>query len=86
MPVNDFFSILPALVFALFGCALLLMRFESSRVYVVFLTIGEVLAAIGLWRHSDFLGLIIRHNLLLVFIVLYSVGHALLCPIYEKTY
>ncbi len=57
MSVNDFFTILPAVLFALFGCALLLMRFDSSRIYVIFLTIGEVLAAVGLWRQSGFIGL-----------------------------
>jgi NADH-quinone oxidoreductase subunit N len=58
MPVNDLFSILPAVVLALFGCALLLMRFDSSRLYVIFLLIGELLAGIAIWRQSDFLGLV----------------------------
>jgi NADH-quinone oxidoreductase subunit N len=58
MPVNDLFSIMPAVVLALFGCALLLMRFDSSRLYVIFLLIGELLAGIGIWRQSEFLGLV----------------------------
>lgn len=57
MTVNDLFSILPTVVFALFGCAMLLMRFDSARVYPIFLAIGEMLALIGLWRQSDFIGL-----------------------------
>ncbi len=54
---NDFFSIMPAAVLALFGCALLLMRFDGGRVYPIFLVVGEALAAVGLWRQSDYAGL-----------------------------
>ncbi len=58
MAVNDFFSILPAAVIALFGCALLLMRFEGGRVYPMFVVVGEVLAGVGLWRQADYVGLV----------------------------
>lgn len=57
MPANDFFSIMPAAVTALFGCALLLMRLDSNRVYPMFVVVGELLAAVGLWRQSDYIGL-----------------------------
>lgn len=55
--VNDLFSILPALVLSLFGCAVLLLRFDSTRASVWMLTVGEVLAGIALWRQAGFLGL-----------------------------
>lgn len=57
IPVNDLFTILPALVLSIFGCALLLMRLEEARLNVGFVVAGEVLAAIGLWRQSSYLGL-----------------------------
>jgi len=58
MPVNDLFSILPAAVFALFGTALLLLRFDSSRAYVLLLAFAELLAGVALWRQMDFVGLV----------------------------
>ncbi len=58
IPANDFFSVMPAAVLALFGCALLLMRFDGGRVYPIFLAVGELLAALGLWRQSDYIGLV----------------------------
>lgn len=57
MPVNDLFSILPAAVLALFGCVLLLLRFDTSRAHLMLLLVGEALAATGLWRQSGFVGL-----------------------------
>lgn len=56
MQINDLFSILPAAVLALFGCVLLLLRFDSSRPYLIFFAFAELLAAIGLRRQTDFLG------------------------------
>lgn len=55
--LNDFFTIMPALVMALFGCALLLLRFEEKRANPAFVLIAEVIAAIGLYRQADFAGL-----------------------------
>ncbi|WP_031496846.1 NADH-quinone oxidoreductase subunit N [Bryobacter aggregatus] len=59
MPVsiNDLFTIMPALVLALFGCSLFLMRLDSPRVYPAFLVVGEILAAISLWRQNGFTSL-----------------------------
>lgn len=57
MPVNDLFSILPAAVLAMFGCILLLLRFDSSRPYVLFLAFAELLAGVALWRQTDFIGM-----------------------------
>ncbi len=57
IPVNDLFTILPALVLSIFGCALLLMRLDESKLNVGFVVAGEVLAAISLWRQSGYAGL-----------------------------
>lgn len=54
---NDLFTILPALLLSLFGCALLVLRFDSPRFPVLLLTAAEALAAAALWRQSGFLGL-----------------------------
>ena len=48
MQINDFFSILPTAVLALFGCVMLLLRFDSSRPYLLFLLVAELLAAVAL--------------------------------------
>lgn len=58
MPVNDLFSILPAAVLALFGCVVLLLRFDSTRPHLILLVVAEVLAGIALWRQSEFTGLV----------------------------
>ncbi|MEO5951676.1 MAG: NADH-quinone oxidoreductase subunit N, partial [Chloroflexia bacterium] len=57
MQVNDLFSILPVVVLAMFGCVMLLLRFDLSRGYVFLLTVAEVLAGVALWRQTDFAGL-----------------------------
>ncbi len=57
IPVNDLFTILPALVLSIFGCALLLMRLDEAKLNVGFVVAGEALAAISLWRQSDYAGL-----------------------------
>ncbi len=57
IPVNDLFTILPALIWAVFGCALLLVQFEEARVYAGLALAAEALAAAALWRQSDFTGL-----------------------------
>ena len=54
---NDLFTILPGLLLALFGCALLLVRFDSSRAYLFLLLLAEALAGVALWRQADFTGL-----------------------------
>lgn len=58
MQVNDLFSILPAVVLALFGTILLLLKMDSSRFYVALLVLGEALAGLGLWRQADFIGVV----------------------------
>jgi NADH-quinone oxidoreductase subunit N len=55
--LNDFFTIMPALVLAMFGCALLVLRFDDPRANPAFVFIAEAIAAIGLYRQSDFVGL-----------------------------
>jgi NADH-quinone oxidoreductase subunit N len=57
IPVNDFFAIMPALVLAIFGCALLIMRLEEGGVNVAFVLAGEAIATLGLWRQSGYQGL-----------------------------
>lgn len=86
MPVNDLFSILPAAIVAMFGCILLLLRFDSSRPYVLFLTFAEVLAALALWRQADFLGLIGFRGAILIdsfgiFLNAVCLAAALLCAL-----
>jgi NADH-quinone oxidoreductase subunit N len=56
--MNDFFSIMPAAVMALFGTSLLLMRLDSPRFYLIFFVVGEVLAGLGLWRQADFASMV----------------------------
>jgi NADH-quinone oxidoreductase subunit N len=58
IPVNDLFTVLPALVLSIFGCALLLMRLDEAKLNVGFVVAGEALAAIALWRQNDYAGLL----------------------------
>lgn len=55
--LNDLFTVMPALVLAIFASALLLMRLEESPLNVGFALAGEVLTAIALWRQSSYAGL-----------------------------
>jgi NADH-quinone oxidoreductase subunit N len=57
IPVNDLFTVMPALVWSIFGCALLVMRLDDAKLNVAFAAVGEAIAALALWRQSDYLGL-----------------------------
>ncbi|MDX2268578.1 MAG: NADH-quinone oxidoreductase subunit N [Bryobacter sp.] len=57
IPINDLFTILPALVLSIFACALLLMRLEEAGLNVGFALAGEALTALALWRQSSYAGL-----------------------------
>jgi NADH-quinone oxidoreductase subunit N len=58
---TDHFVLVPALMLALFGCAILLFDFfifpkaEQRKWLIVFLVIGEAFAGWGLWRQYNFL-------------------------------
>ncbi len=58
---TDHFVLIPALMLALFGCAVLLFDFllfpqpKQRKWLIVFLIIGEVFTGAGLWRQQSFL-------------------------------
>jgi len=58
---TDHFVLIPALMLALFGCAVLLFDFfifpepKQRKWLIVFLVIGEIFTGAGLWRQQSFL-------------------------------
>jgi NADH-quinone oxidoreductase subunit N len=58
---TDHFVLIPAIMLALFGCAILLFDFfifpkaEQRKWLIVFLVIGELFTGAGLWRQYNFL-------------------------------
>jgi NADH-quinone oxidoreductase subunit N len=57
LTVNDFFSIMPGVVLALFGIVLMLIHLDSIRAYAVLVSVAELLFAVGLWRQTNYIGL-----------------------------
>src|ERR1039457_942075 len=58
---TDHFTIIPAIMLALFGCAILLFDFlvfpdpRQRKWLLLFVVLGEAFAGSGLWRQHNFL-------------------------------
>jgi NADH-quinone oxidoreductase subunit N len=57
----DHFTIIPAIMLALFGCAVLLLDFlvfpdpRQRKYLLIFVVLGEIFAGVGLWRQQDYI-------------------------------